>query len=119
MTLKPGKLEVYRDKCRHFTGMQHKICQAEVVYDTVVQKNPSYQAPCYDTGRGIIRTCPKQSLLSQEEHQKITEQMDAAVTVFLDKRRRGICPECNKAIEPSKIVGRCLYAACGHRLGQV
>ena len=31
----------------------------------------------------------------------------------------GKCHICGADAEPSKVVGRCRYAACGHRIGQV
>lgn len=46
------------------------------------------------------------------------ETLDAAAK-FIEQLAAGKCPTCGKDIEPSKIVGRCRYGACGHRIGVV
>lgn len=42
-----------------------------------------------------------------------------AIVRFFEAMAAGKCPTCGGDVEPSRRVGRCLYAACGHRLGQV
>jgi hypothetical protein len=29
------------------------------------------------------------------------------------------CPHCGAPLKPTQHIGRCLYASCGHRVGQV
>jgi len=111
----------FLDKCRHFTGIQHKTCAAGVAYDLVRDVSESGPArwPCLETKTGrCVDNCPKRSLLSQEEHVEHYRQLDAAVDEMLAKVAAGKCHVCGADAEPSKIVGRCKYAACGHRIGQ-
>ena len=116
------RLTVYRDKCRHFIGMQHERCAAGVVYTDVrdsSQPGP-YRWPCLDLlGRGIVDTCSKRSLFTQEEHAENERELRAAVARMLADVAAGRCHVCGAAAEPSKVVGRCRYAACEHRIGQV
>ncbi len=121
------RLEVYRDKCRHFNGIQHECCKAGVRYKDVemhANEHPRVRLPCADfafTGVEVRvpDTCPARSFLTQEEHAAHEEEHKAAVGRALTALAAGKCHVCGVDIEPSKIVGRCKYAACGHRLGQV
>lgn len=118
---------VYRDKCRHFNGIQHKACKAGVVYKDVelhAEEHPRVRIPCADFAwLGVdVRTpdtCPARSFLTQEEHAALEAELDLAVDRALALNASGKCHVCEADIEPSKIVGRCKYAACGHRIGQV
>jgi hypothetical protein len=115
------KLIVFRDKCRHFTGIQHKACAAGVPYVDVrdsSQPGP-YRWPCLDTGRGTGGECKSLALMTQEEHAAAEAELQAIVDKALADIASGKCHECGAPIEPSRIVGRCKYAACGHRVGQV
>ena len=114
-------LLVYRDKCRHFNGIQHTTCKVGVNYTDV--RDPSmpgpYRWPCLDGGRGAADTCSKRSLLTQEEHAEHEREMNAVVDRAMAAVAAGKCHVCGADAEPSKVVGRCRYAACGHRVGQV
>lgn len=111
--------EVHRDECRHFNGIQHDTCKAGVRYDAVRDESARpYRFPCLDTGKGCPDTCTARSLLTQEEHAEKEREMRAAVARMLDLHAVGKCHLCEAPIEPSKVVGHCLYASCGHRLGQ-
>lgn len=113
---------VYRDKCRHFNGIQHKTCDVGVAYLSVrdsSQPGP-YRWPCVETGNDVAATvCPNRSLLTQQEHADFAAQIEAAWAKACAALEAGKCHICGAAIEPSTVVGRCKYAACGHRIGQV
>lgn len=111
---------VYRDKCRHFNGIQHETCKIGVRYEDVKDKGTRpFGFPCLETGNGCPDTCPQRSLLTQEEHAARELEMQARVDEIVMLLKAGKCHECQKDIEPSTIVGRCKYGACGHRIGQV
>jgi hypothetical protein len=114
------KLTVFRDKCRHFNGIQHKACEAGVPYERVrdaSQPGP-YRWPCLDTGRGTGGECQARSLLTQEEHAEHEREVQTTIDKALSDIASGKCHVCGAAAEPSKLVGRCRYNACGHRRGQ-
>ena len=123
--MKPG--EVYRDECRHFNGIQHDCCRAGVRYKDVelhAEEHPRVRLPCKESAFAgvdvrVPDTCPKRSFLTQEEHAARTLEMNEAVNQMLTLTAAGKCHVCKVDIEPTKIVGRCKYAACGHRIGQV
>jgi hypothetical protein len=107
--------------CRHFTGIQHETCAAGVRYVDVrdaSQPGP-YRWPCIDVRGPASTECPKRSLLTAEEHEAREREVDAIVDQALAAIAAGKCHECGAAIEPSRKIGRCLYGACGHRIGQV
>ena len=119
-----GKLTMYRDECRHFNGIglggQAKRCDAGVDYRALVG-GPALgwacRIPCLDEPTAV--RCDRRELLTQAEHTERHAKMDAAVTAALARLGAGNCPTCGKTIEPSAVVGRCRYGACGHRIGQV
>jgi hypothetical protein len=113
------KLTVYRDRCRHFTGIQHDTCDAGVSYDAVRAKEgrPYAMFPCLDTGHGTNGECAQRSFLTQSEHAAEEADMRAATNKMLDDIANGRCHHCGAPAEPSKVVGRCRYNACGHRRG--
>lgn len=45
-------------------------------------------------------------------------EVKAAVERMLANERAGKCNTCGEPVEPRRQVGRCIYAACGHRIGQ-
>lgn len=119
-------VEVYKDKCRHFNGIQHECCRAGVRYKDVelmAEDHPRRRLPCAEFSlphaARVPDTCPVRSLLTQEEHAEKARELDAAVDRMLSLNAAGKCHTCEAPIEPSKLVGRCLYASCGHRIGQV
>lgn len=118
------KLEQYRDKCRHFNGIglgsSGKRCRADVDYRVLVG-GPDFgwaaRIPCLDKPSSV--ECPSRILMTQDEHADEERRLNEAVDGFLARLDAGQCPTCGAGIEPSKTVGRCLYASCGHRVGQV
>jgi hypothetical protein len=116
---------VYAEKCRHFNGIQHDCCDAGVSYKSVRDgsaKGP-YRWPCntvMDQGRGpAVTVCERRSLLTQDEHAQQETELRAAVDRALSAVAAGKCHVCGADAEPSTVVRRCRYAACGHRIGQV
>lgn len=120
--MEPKKL-VFKPKCRHFNGVQHDACDAGVRYESVrdPEGRPYAALPCLDVGHGSASAsrCLHISLLTQDEHAARHQKLEAEVNRVLSDLRAGKCFVCGAPIEPSKIVGRCKYAACGHRIGQV
>lgn len=114
---------VFADRCRFFNGIQHDKCEAGVRYLDVRDSSPKgpYRWPCMTPyGRDAsTTTCPKQSLLTQDEQKAQHEENLALIAKAFEDVSAGKCPSCGAPIEPSKVVGRCKYASCGHRLGQV
>lgn len=112
----------YLQKCRYFIGIQHETCDAGVRLDTVrdaSQSGPS-RWPCLTLiGRPeATTTCALRVLMTPEEHDAEEMRLVEAFAVTDAAIAAGNCPVCGQRVEPTKIVGRCTYAACGHRLGQ-
>ena len=107
-------------KCRHFNGIQHDACKAGIRYDTF-RTEPRTRLPCLpNVGNALIplSTCKYFDAFTTEEQASIDKAFAKAIAEHLEKLASGVCPVCGKATEPRKRVGRCLYAACGHRIGQ-
>ena len=107
------------ERCRHFTGIQHKACALGIVYDSVRDASGG-RNPCLTligTEPATMR-CPHRSLLTQEEFAAQDAALMAAGEKLVASLEAGRCPSCGASIEPSTIVGRCRYASCGHRVGQ-
>lgn len=124
-----ARLPVYRDECRFFNGVgldHDKCCEAGVNYRALVG-GPDHgwvrRIPCLEGTKALPRIdpvdCSKRVLMTQEEHAQREKETREIIDEALAKMARGECPHCGKPSEPSKVVGRCRYAACGHRLGQV
>lgn len=110
---------MFRDRCRHFNGIQNKTCTAGVAYDSVTGDGGALRVfPCLDVGKGTSGSCALRSLLTQEEHTEQVRELEAAAKA-LSATASGKCHVCGADAEPSRVVGRCKYAACGHRVGQV
>lgn len=118
--------------CRHFTGIQHERCKADVRYMNVRDPNGKLGVrepfPCTrfatrmtPVGADCAIKCPARSFWTREEAERNEAESEAAVLAFIAKLNAGIvCPHCDKPITTREKVGRCLYARpCGHRLGQV
>jgi len=101
-------------KCFHFNGVQHKLCGAGVEYESLDRSSPNL--PCLNLE---LRSCAKQRPFTPEEARKDAETRNAGVEKMFARLAADECPACGKPIEPSRIVGRCKYGACGHRVGQV
>jgi hypothetical protein len=115
-------MKLYADRCRHFNGIQHDRCKAGVNYlDVRDESQPGpYRWPCLTwADKAATTECSKRSLLTQVEHAEKEEQIVAAMAKADADIAAGKCHVCGAASEPSRIIGRCKYAACGHRVGQV
>jgi hypothetical protein len=112
----------YPVRCRHFRGIQN-VCMAGVDPKSVRDTGPPgpYRWPCLTLiGRSRAETvCPSRQLMTPEDFDAEEDEITAAVVRATKAIGAGHCPACGAKIEPSRIVGRCKYAACGHRLGQV
>jgi hypothetical protein len=110
-------------KCRFFIGIQHELCEAGVKMSEMrdVSQPGMARWPCvtFDPDKAATIVCPKRVLMTKEEHEAEVAMLYAAADRFATAVAAGKCPHCGADIEPSKIVGRCRYAACGHRVGQV
>jgi hypothetical protein len=104
--------------CKHFTGIQHDTCAAGVEYEAV--KDPARSGlarwPCL---RNPALHCPKREFPTQAEVDVSEAETEAAIAKLLADIAAGKCHVCGADAEPSQVVGRCRYAACGHRIGQV
>jgi len=112
----------YPDECVHFNGIHHARCRAGVGYRSVEDRaGPGMTRwPCLTLiGREAARTtCAKRRLKTPEDHDREEDEINAAVEAMFAAEMAGKCHVCGSPAEPSKLVGRCRYNACGHRRGQ-
>jgi hypothetical protein len=110
------------EKCRHFCGIQN-VCGAGIDPRTVRDESEPgpYRWPCLQfIGRPAASdTCPKREWMTAEEHAAHETETRQAFSKAEAAIAAGKCHECGRDIEPSRIVGKCKYGACGHRIGQV
>ncbi len=106
--------------CIHFTGLQHKACEAGVDYSSMRDVSAPGIAhwPCLPGKRACATVCPKRKLHTEASARAFVARMDDAIESAFGRIDAGQCPECGKPIEPSETVGHCKYGACGHRIGQ-
>jgi len=112
----------FASQCRHFTGIQNDCCKAGVAYSPLRDISGPGMArwPCLTiVGRGEASTvCPKRELMTTADWDAHEAEVSAAVDGALAKIAAGKCHVCGANAEPSRVTGRCRYAACGHRIGQ-
>lgn len=110
-------MAVVHEKCRHFRGTQQATCAAGVPM-APVRGRP---LPClqFSGGREAPDTCPERVWMTQAEHDAARAELDERLRELRELGARGLCHVCKRPVEPTRKVGRCLYAACGHRIGQV
>ena len=109
------------ERCIYFRGIQNP-CEAGVPLESVKDTSQRpYQWPCVQIAGGPVckTTCEKRVLMTPEQHAAEEREIAEAVAKYDASLKAGKCPECGKPVEPTSISGRCRYAACGHRLGQV
>lgn len=108
-------------ECRHFRGVQNPCGTGVDLKSVRDDSGGPYRWPCLQlVGLSVCKTeCASRSLLTAEELAERDRENDAAVTKALAQLSTGKCHECGAQIEPSQVVGRCKYASCGHRIGQV
>jgi hypothetical protein len=106
--------------CVHFNGIQNKACKVGVAYESVRDSAASpYRWPCLPDDRGPCATsCASFRLPTPEEIEAEERRVEELVNAHLAKLAAGECPHCGKKTEPRRQVGRCIYGACGCRLGQ-
>lgn len=110
------------NRCKHFNGVQHNTCEAGVLYVDVEPKGhrlpciPPFNERCASLPAG---ECSSFVEMTDEELAEEKKERDVRVAEVLGLLQEGKCFVCKAPIEPSRIVGRCKYASCGHRLGQV
>lgn len=117
-------------RCVFFTGALDKTCKAGVILDSVRRKEPWPFLPCVRFLRtqeliGLSsprtveppNTCEKRHFPTPDEVEKEHAESLAVVRKFFEKLAAGVCPYCEKPLEPLKTVGHSVYGACGHRLG--
>lgn len=111
----------YEIWCKHFNGIQNKVCRAGVVYESVEVKRlngPGYMWPCFKD-QGCTERCSQAVFRTPEEVAEEEEKANQAIKAYLDNLKNDICPHCHTPIEEQKQVGRCAHAVpCGCRLFQ-
>ncbi len=109
-----------RETCIHFTGLQNKVCEAGVDYASMRDVSGPGMAcwPCLGGHRPCATACPKRELHNEEQAREFVTRVDQAIEAAFARVDAGLCHECSEPIEPSRVVGRCRYGACGHRIGQ-
>ncbi len=111
--------------CIHFTGIQHACCEAGVRYKDVETFAPEgtpgmrLRLPCLPKPGVESPPCASFRAMTREEDEAREAKWRARLKEIGYLLAAGKCFICQAPIEPSKIVGRCKYASCGHRLGQV
>lgn len=104
-------------RCVHFTGVLNERCRADVSYRELRARSEGGKGlPCFSPNAPPC--CELRRLPSEKEIAAEIEASDAALRRYHDAIEAGRCPECGHAFEPLRQDGCCVYAACGHRLGQ-
>lgn len=118
--------EQIADACVHFNGTINDRCKAGVCYDDVAAPDVApLRLPCFRSDSFAIRRapidpppCAARRWLTDAEVDAEVAACDAAINDHLAKIAAGVCPTCGGALEPRQQVGRCIYGACGCRIGQ-
>lgn len=122
---------MYEGDCIHFTGIgiagdarggHSRTCKAGVNYRSHVggpDHGWAVRLPCLPGLAKDPVSCPNFRAMTRAEHDAHQAEVTAAVERMLADVAAGKCHVCGAKVEPTKQVGRCLYAACGHRIGQV
>jgi hypothetical protein len=110
-------MTITHEKCRHFRGQQQETCAAGVAMGPLRGR----QLPCLQFSglKPAPDTCPSRAWMTQAEHDAARAELDRRLEELRDLGARGLCRVCEKPIAPTRKIGRCLYGACGHRIGQV
>lgn len=117
----PSLVEPIASKCKHFTGIHKKRCRLGIAYTDVRDTSGSgpYSWPCVATTRPCRTTCERREFFTEEEVAANVDEIESALSAAMAALESGKCHHCGAPIEPSVVVGRCKYGACGHRIGQV
>jgi hypothetical protein len=105
------------NRCVHFTGTQHRVCKAGVVYAEV--RGPAGGGiPCLRDLAGDL-TCAKAEWPTEEQAAAEVKERDERVAELLKRLDEGRCGQCGADVDHYEQAGRCVYAKpCGHRGGQ-
>jgi hypothetical protein len=104
--------------CKHFTGVAVPTCRAGVRYEDVKDSTGPrpFRWPC--TSPNAATTCAARCYPTHEEAAAEWDDFERLLADREEKLSRGLCPRCSRPVEPRRQVGRCIYGACGCRLGQ-
>jgi hypothetical protein len=112
----------FASQCKHFTGIQNDCCAVGVAYSPLRDISGPGMArwPCLTlVNRPEASTvCPRRELMTDADWGAHEGEVRAAIDSAFGKIAAGKCHVCGADAEPSRVVGRCRYAACGHRIGQ-
>ena len=98
-------------RCSFFNGVQNKLCEASVEYDTL----PKPGLPCLGEGD----TCASRKFPDRATAEREVDEMNARLDEVLAGMRIGKCHDCGSMGTDWRQVGRCFYQEpCGHRVGQ-
>ncbi len=110
-------LEQTLNKCKHFNGIQHETCEANIRYENFRNPNGALvPLPCL-RDESSHHVCGSAAWYTHEEAEVIEAQHSKAVAEFIESITNGHCPTCKILVE-HKQVGHCVYGSCGHRLYQ-
>lgn len=115
---------MHEGDCVHFNGIQHDKCDAGVNYRKLANDVVGFGAhlPCLP--RSSLRKlplaeCAQFCAMTKAQDEAREAEVKAAIDKAMAAIAAGKCHVCGAEAEPSKVIGRCRYAACGHRVGQV
>lgn len=113
----PSPIEEILNKCKHFNGIQHDACRANILYSTFRKPGGALvPLPCL-RDENSLDICRSVEWYTQEEAEVIEARHSKAIEEFLQSIEDGKCLICKIQVE-HKQVGRCVYGSCGHRLYQ-
>lgn len=112
------KVKQEMNRCIHFNGVQHNVCDADVNYHELLGSEVGCFAhmPCFNDEKSTV-VCSKRQFYSREEAEKVVKDHEARLAEFIEQLNQSICPICKVQVKQRQ-VGRCVYGTCGHRLYQ-
>ena len=106
-------IEKRTKKCRHFTGLKNKICQAGIDYEQAgIVWDAEKSIPCTDGSHD----CSLVSYYTPEEAKQRFDELNSSLKQWGDDIKNNICPT-HKIPITKRQIGRCVYATpCNCRL---
>ena len=104
------------NRCKHFTGIQHKTCKALIPYERFRTPTGALQLPCFSDESSSM-PCESAEWYTTEEAEVIEQEHRKAIHAFMTSITEGQCPICKIQVAHQQ-VGHCVYGSCGHRLYQ-
>lgn len=98
-----------RNACKHFAGIQHKVCEAGVSYDTFRQPVGMIKLPCFKADGAI--PCEKLAWPTKEE----AAAEDARIQKVIFDIEAGLSPCCGATLDESRVEKDGRYAGTGPR----